>query len=74
MARTGRRLKAQFLNPTVGPIIGVCTGPAAPITTTIELPPGLFCATSTSFQLLVIQRLPEGSTWPAVFRSSASLT
>jgi hypothetical protein len=42
------------------PISGVLSGAAAPISTTIALPPGFLC-TGISFQLLASHTLPDGS-------------
>jgi hypothetical protein len=37
------------------------------------LPPGFWKASTSIFQLFVTYKLPDGSTAPAVIRSSASL-
>ena len=66
------RLAAVYLAATGGPMMGVRIGAAMPTKITIASPPGLL-AGGTTFQLLVAQRLPDGSTATATIRVSASL-
>jgi hypothetical protein len=67
------RLRVDQRNGTGGPITGVFTGAAAPIRMMTALPPGFWKASTSIFQLFVTYKLPDGSTAPAVIRSSASL-